>query len=308
MSQLQPKRIVLHRGLHKTGSTYIQRNLKRNQDLLLKQGVLYLGPNTFKKRCPKLWRRLQWGRLDRRTSSALQAETRTSLLDLAGDNPESIDTIFLSFEAIFGTLRSGLIIEGSNKVPNKEHKPSLYRCAKAHTKRLMTGLEDSLGQRSIAWTAWTVLFANRNPEAFIHSCHTQLIKEGHHKPETSHFDTSRQTADFSHSDPQQLEQSLSKLRSNLDLTVLTLNYDQASNQQEPSIFLWNLLKRALPKQADLLKQQREARTENDKLAKSPNPGLSERGLELAVQAHPLFCRSKWKLFRKFLEKNFCKSS
>ena len=305
MSQLQPKRIVLHCGLHKTGSTYIQRNLKRNQDLLLKQGVLYLGPNTFKKQCPKLWRHLQWGRLDRRTSSALQAETRTNLLELAGDKPESIHTIFLSFEAIFGTLRSGLTDERRNKVPNKEHKPGLYRYAKARTKRLMTGLEDSLGQRSIEWT---VLFANRNPEAFIRSCHTQLIKEGHHTPETSHFDTFRQTADFSHSDPQQLEQSLSKLRSKRDLTVVTLNYDQASNPQEPSIFLWNLLKRALPNQADLLKQQLEASPENDKLSKTPNPGLSERGIELAVQARPLFSRSEWKLFRKFLEKNFCKSS
>ena len=305
MSQLQPKRIVLHCGLHKTGSTYIQRNLKRNQDLLLKQGVLYLGPNPFKKHCPKLWRHLQWGRLDRRTSSALQAETRTNLLELAGDKPESIHTIFLSFEAIFGTLRSGLTDEGRNKVPNKEHKPGLYRYAKARTKRLMTGLEDSLGRRSIAWT---VLFANRNPEAFIRSCHTQLIKEGHHTPETSHFDTFRQKADFSHSDPQQLEQSLSKLRSKRDLTVVTLNYDQASNPQEPSIFLWNLLKRALPNQADLLKQQLEASTENDKLSKTPNPGLSERGIELAVQARPLFSRSEWKLFRKFLEKNFCKSS
>ena len=62
MSQRQPKRIVLHCRLHKTGSTYIQRNLKRNQNLLLKQGVLYLGPNTFNKRCPKLWKHLQWGR------------------------------------------------------------------------------------------------------------------------------------------------------------------------------------------------------------------------------------------------------
>ena len=305
MSQRQPKRIVLHCRLHKTGSTYIQRNLKRNQNLLLKQGVLYLGPNTFKKRCPKLWKLLQWGRLDRRTSSALQAETRTNLLELAGDKPESIHTIFLSFEAIFGTLRSGLTDKGRNKVPNKEHQPGLYRYAKARTKRLMTGLEDSLGLRSIAWT---VLFANRNPEAFIRSCHTQLIKEGHHTPETSHFDTFRQTADFSHSDPQQLEQSLSKLRNKRDLTVVTFNYDQASNPREPSIFLWNLLRRALPNQADLLKQQLDASTENDKLAKTPNPGLSERGLELAVQARPLFSRSEWKQFRKFLEKNFCKSS
>ena len=50
MSQLKPDRIVLHCGLHKTGSTYIQRNLQTNRELLLQHGVLYLGPNTFKKR------------------------------------------------------------------------------------------------------------------------------------------------------------------------------------------------------------------------------------------------------------------
>ena len=304
MSQLKPNRIVLHCGLHKTGSTYIQRNLNRNQDLLLKQGVIYLGPNTFKKRCPKLWRHLQWGRWDRRTSSALQAETRTSLLELAGDKPEKIHTIFLSFESIFGTLRSGLSEESRPKASNKENKMGLYRYAKSRTKRLMIGLEDSLGQRSIAWT---VLFASRDEEAFIRSCHTQLIKEGHHTPETSRFDTFRQTADFSHTDPRQLEQSLSKLRSKRNLTIVTLNYDQASNPQEPSIFLWNLLQRALPDQADLLKQQLEASTDHDKLSKTANPGLNERGLELAVQARPLFNRSEWKLFRKFLEKNFAKS-
>ena len=305
MSQLKPKRIVLHCGLHKTGSTYIQRNLKRNQDLLLKQGVLYLGPNTFKKRCCELWHYLQWGSWDRKTSQRLQSQTKSTLLELAGDSPEKIHTILLSFESIFGTLRGGLTNEGRPKVSNKEYKTGLYRYAKARTKRLMIGLEDSLEQRSIAWT---VLFVERDPAAFIRSCHAQLIKEGHHTPETSHFSIFRERADFSYTDPHQLEQVLSKLRSKRNLTVTTLNYDQARNSEDPRIFLWNLLKRALPDQADLLKKQMEASKDNNKLSKTPNPGLNERGLELAVQARPLFNRSEWKQFRKFLEKNFSKSA
>ena len=52
MSQFKPNRIVLHCGLHKTGSTYIQRNLQSNRELLLEHGVLYLGPNTFKSVAP----------------------------------------------------------------------------------------------------------------------------------------------------------------------------------------------------------------------------------------------------------------
>ena len=91
MSQLKPKRIVLHCGLHKTGSTYIQRNLRRNQDLLLKQGVLFLGPNTFKKCCSELWRYLQWGETNNKTTESLQSQTRDSLLELAENHRQDID-------------------------------------------------------------------------------------------------------------------------------------------------------------------------------------------------------------------------
>ena len=303
MSQLKPDRIVLHCGLHKTGSTYIQRNLQTNRELLLQHGVLYLGPNTFKKRCPELWRHLQWGRWDRKTPQNLKSQTRATLLELAGEHPERIHTIFFSFEAIFGTLRSGLVDERRRNAPNKERKTGLYRYAKSRTKRLMIGLEDSLEQQSIAWT---VLFASRDPEAFIRSCHTQLLKEGRHTPETSLFETFRQTADFSHTDHQQLEQCLTKLGSKRDLKVVSIDYEQASDPQEPSTFLWNVLKQSLPQQADSLRQQLEANTNNENLHKTTNPGLNERGLELAIQARPLFNRSEWKLFRKFLEKNFAK--
>ena len=304
MSQLKPSRIVLHCGLHKTGSTYIQRNLQTNRELLLKHGVLYLGPNTFKKRCGELWRHLQWGRLDRKTPQRLTSETRTTLMELAGEHPETIHTIVLSFEAIFGTLRSGLADPPRRKTPNKERNTGLYRYAKSRTKRLITGLEDSLEHRSITWT---ILFASRSHEAFVRSCHTQLLKEGRHTPETSHYDTFRQTADFSRTDPQLLEQSLLKLASKRDLKVVCVDYEQASDAEAPSTFLWNVLKHALPQQADRLRQQMEANNDNPNLNKTTNPGLNERGLELAIQARPLFKRSEWKLFRKFLEKNFAKS-
>ena len=304
VSQLKPDRIVLHCGLHKTGSTYLQRNLQTNRELLLEQGVLYLGPNTFKKQCSELWRHLQWGRWDRKTPKGLKSQTRSTLLELAGDHPDRIHTILLSFEAIFGTLRNGLAEPPRRKTPNKERKTGLYRYAKSRTKRLITGLEDSLEHRSIAWT---VLFASREPEAFIRSCHTQLLKEGHHNTETSHFDTFRQTADFSCTDPKSLEQALLKLGSKRDLKVVSINYDQLSDPHEPSTFLWNVLKQALPQRANRLRQQLEANTENENLNKTTNPGLNERGLELAIQARPLFSRSEWKLFRKFLEKNFAKS-
>ena len=303
MSQFKPNRIVLHCGLHKTGSTYIQRNLQSNRELLLEHGVLYLGPNTFKRRCSKLWRYLQWGRWDRKTPQYLTSETRTTLVELAGKHPEMIHTIVLSFEAIFGTLRSGLADPPRRKSPNRESKTGLYRYAKSRTKRLITGLEDSLEHRSIAWT---ILFASRSHEAFVRSCHTQLLKEGRHTTESSHFDSFRQTADFSYTDPKKLENRLWKLARKRDLKVVCIDYEQASDPEAPSSFLWNLLKHALPQHAELLQQQLEATSNNSNLHKTTNPGLNERGLELALQAQPLFRRSEWKLFRKFLEKNFAR--
>ena len=182
MSQLKPKRIILHCGLHKTGSTYIQRNLQTNRELLLEKEVLYIGPNTFQKRCSALWHYLQWGRLNHKTPERLESETKSTLMELAGMHPETIHTIFLSFEAIFGTLRSGLVEPTSQKAPNHEEKTGLYRYAKSRTNRLISGLEASLDHRSIAWT---ILITIRSHEAFVRSCHTQLLKEGHHKPQIS---------------------------------------------------------------------------------------------------------------------------
>ena len=69
----------------------------------------------------------------------------------------------------------------------------------------------------------------------------------------------------------------------------------------------NVLNHALPQRFDRLRQQMEANTDNPNLNKTTNPGLNEWGLELAVQARTIFKRREWKLFRKFLEKNFAKS-
>ena len=303
MSQLKPKRIVLHCGLHKTGSTYVQGNLQRNRLLLRKQGVLFLGPNAFKKRCPELWRYLQWGETNSKTAESLQSQTRDSLLELAGNHREDIDTIVFSCEAFFGTLRNGFTQSRHQEAPNNEGEMGLYRYAKSRTQRLINGLEDSLGRQSIEWT---VLFASRNPEDFMRSCHTQLIKQGIHTPEISDFNTFRQTADFSHTDRQRLEHTLSELKNERNLKVAAINYDQASNSKDPSALLWNVLRQALPDQADQIRQQLEAVTDN-KLDNTPNPGLNERGLALALLARPLFSDSEWKLFRKFLEKNFAKT-
>ena len=265
--------------------------------------MLFLGPNAFKKRCPELWRYLQWGETNSKTDESLQSQTRDSLLELAGNHREEISTIVFSCEAFFGTLRNGFTQSRRQEAPNNEGEMGLYRYARSRTQRLINGLEDSLERQSIEWT---VLFASRNQEDFMRSCHTQLIKQGIHTPEISDFDTFKQTADFSHTDRQRLEHTLSELKNERNLSVVTINYEQASNPKDPSSLLWNVLRQALPDQADLIRQQLEANADN-KLDRTPNPGLNERGLSLALQARTLFSDSEWKLFRKFLEKNFAKT-
>ena len=56
MRHFNPIEVVLHCGLHKTGSTYIQRNLQRNKQILLNNGILYIGPKTLIKSFPQIWR------------------------------------------------------------------------------------------------------------------------------------------------------------------------------------------------------------------------------------------------------------
>ena len=63
----------------------------------------------------------------------------------------------------------------------------------------------------------------------------------------------------------------------------------------------------MPQQAQALQKALAANEANTNLQRQPNPGLSERGLELASQARPLFSKQEWKLFRKFLEKHFTKT-
>ena len=195
MSQLQPKRIILHCGVHKTGSTYLQRNLQASRDKLLDQGILYFGPQTIKKRCPDLWKYLQWGRSDNKPKTLLRNQILSISTELAGEEAlGNIHTILVSFESIFGTLRAGLTTKDRRNPANKENQPGLYRYSKRRVRRLMEAFEVALSTKSILWS---ICFANRESDDFIRSCHVQLIKEGHEITNLSHDDFTQNT-NFTH--------------------------------------------------------------------------------------------------------------
>ena len=304
MSQIKPKQIILHCGLHKTGSTYLQRNFNSKQRALLDLGILYLGPTTIKKQFRSLWKYFQWDKTKSKPTKKLVDQTLKALTQHAGPSPEKVHTIFISFEAIFGTLRAGLIQKNQKKTPNRENKTGLYRYSKRRIKRLMQSLEHTLGTKDLNWD---ICFASREQDNFIQSCHIQLIKEGHDIAAVS-IKEFTEKSNFSYAEPSKLIKELSSLQTNRRINIIPFSYDQNIDPTNPNMYLTNFINIVFPDKAKKLTSVLINETDSKILHQNINPGISERGLDIARQARPLFTKQEWKLFRKFLEKNFPKST
>ena len=303
MSQLQPKRIILHCGVHKTGSTYLQRNLQASRDKLLDQGILYFGPQTIKKRCPGLWKYLQWGRSDNKPKTLLRNQILSISTELAGEEAlGNIHTILVSFESIFGTLRAGLTTKDRRNPSNKENQPGLYRYSRRRVRRLMEAFEVALSTKSIQWS---ICFANRESDDFIRSCHVQLIKEGHEIASLSHDDFVQNT-DFAHAEKNKLIDELSALKKNRMINIIPFSYDENIDKSDPSVYLNNFIKIIMPEIAEQILPILISEIDSNNSNKTFNPGISDRGIEIAKEARPIFTKQEWKLFRKSLQKNFTK--
>ena len=303
MSLLQPKRIILHCGVHKTGSTYLQRNLQASRDKLLDQGILYFGPQTIKKGCPGLWKYLQWGRSNNKPETLLRNQILGISAELAGETAlGNIHTILVSFESIFGTLRAGLTTKDRKNPANKENQPGLYRYSRKRVRRLMESFEVALSTKSIQWT---ICFAHRESDDFIRSCHIQLIKEGHEIASLSHEDFEQNT-DFTYAEKNKLIDELSALKKNRMINIIPFSYDENIDRSDPSIYLNNFIKIIMPELAKQIQPCLISETDSNNLNKNFNPGISDRGVEIAKEARPIFTKQEWKLFRKFLQKNFTK--
>jgi hypothetical protein len=140
----------------------------------------------------------------------------------------------------------------------------------------------------------------------MRSCHIQLIKEGHTIADMS-FEKFKQESNFSYAEPGKLIDELSKLQTTRRIIITHFSYDHNSDRSDPTIYLNNFINLVLPEQAEQIRSTLISETNSKNLHKNINPGISERGLEIARQARPLFTKQEWKLFRKFLEKNFIKS-
>jgi|TARA_X000000950_G_C13801098_1_gene613555 hypothetical protein len=297
---------VLHCGLHKTGTSYFQLNCRKNRNILQENRVLYIGPRTLKFDLVELWQHIDTG--SDRVPRELQKNTRKILNKLCEGNEEMIDTILISCEAIFGTLHFGLFHNPDISLPSKENgedTKGLYRYAETRTRRLMQVLENSLKSASIQWQ---IIFITRNEDEFIRSCHNQYVKEGNHLPSSASLNSFLETRDFSFAEKITLMSSLSKINDRLSektisqrsIEIIQLEYELVSNNQQPQQYFWNLLNAMLPEQAKNLSTDPRLKISN----KNPNPRLNERGLDLAIKCHTFFTEEEWKLFRRFLERNF----
>ena len=224
------------------------------------------------------------------------------MTNLAENKPEQVEIILISFESIFGTLSKGLIEDKQRRGRKKENRAGLYRYARKRVRRLINSLEKALSSDDINWI---ILYATRQKEEFIRSCHTQLLKEGNILEDLT-FEQFSQSKNFMPSNQENLERNLEKLKTKQNLDIIPFSYDENSSKTNPSVYLWNFIDIALPARNSDIKEAFDLNSKNLNVANKVNPSLNDRGLEIADQARQLFDQKEWKLFRKFLEKNFAK--
>ena len=97
-----------------------------------------------------------------------------------------------------------------------------------------------------------------------------------------------------------------KLKAKENIDIIPFSYDTNSSKTNPSVYLWNFIKLALPAYNSEIREAFDSNPKKPNIENKINPSLNDRGLEIADQARPLFDQKEWKLFRKFLEKNFAK--
>jgi hypothetical protein len=90
------------------------------------------------------------------------------------------------------------------------------------------------------------------------------------------------------------------------INIIPFSYDENIDRSDPSIYLNNFIKIIMPELAGQIQPILINDTDSNNSNKTFNPGISDRGIEIAKEARPIFTKQEWKLFRKFLQKNFAK--
>jgi len=134
-------KIIIHAGIHKTGSTFVQKNLIQNKRMLKSHGIMVMHHARLKK-TPI------WSVLSRDDSSKKKREKAMDCLlrtleQLSRTSPDPTTNqriLLLTHESIFGELRQGF--SGSTFVKTSENQPGYYRYARQRVERLIRLLQE----------------------------------------------------------------------------------------------------------------------------------------------------------------------
>lgn len=301
MKQLKPKQIILHCSLHKTGATYLQQNFKNKHNTSSNNQFLYLGATALKKQLSLLWKYLQWGNNKTKSSQRLTLQNIKALSRQADNSPRGIYMILISFEANFETLRTDLVQRNHEKNYKRETDSGRYHYIQKKMKRLMSGLEHTFRSQE---NNWTICFSNMKQDDFIHSCNIQPTKEVQYTTRLSLEEFSKIT-NFSYTNPRNLHKALSPLKENRNVKIIPLGHESNSDRSDSTIYQYNFIPPDNTKQIISIPTNK---SDSKNIHKMIKPGISVIGLNLVKEERSIFTRQKWKLYRKFLEKNFIKSN
>ena len=167
----------------------------------------------------------------------------------------------------------------------------------------MRGLEDTFETKDIDWT---ICFAGRQQDDFIRSCNIQLIKEGDELTGLN-IEEFTKISNFSYAKTSSVIRELNSLKGQRNLKILPFSHENISDRSNPTIYLKNFINLILPEETKHIIPSLINKSESKNLHKNIDPGISERRLDIAQEGRPIFTKQEWKLFRKFLEKNFVRS-
>lgn len=147
------KRLYLHLGAHRTGSTYIQEFFRRNADRFSQEGVVYRRLHDF----PALRKKVLAARRDKVRLESAYAEVFNEVESLLS----SADSVFFSYEGFLGDIyldRSGVIY------PDTE---VFCRSLASFLERLVPDVEIRAG------------FCTRSYASFITSTYMYAVRQGY---------------------------------------------------------------------------------------------------------------------------------
>ena len=141
-------KIIIHAGAHKTASTHLQNRVLENENLVVKSGCSYLGPEKIRDQFGTLWRAL--GRSD------TPDEQKRKLAALAAGQPRLV----ISEENIIG---------GFKDLMNGPNRAILYPIAVERLARLA---------QLVAPNPLHIAMAVREPSSYYVSVYNQLLLSG----------------------------------------------------------------------------------------------------------------------------------